>query len=425
MKIEFELHEFKLDNGLKVIINPDHSAPYAAVNLWYNVGSKDEKIGETGIAHLFEHLMFQGSKNVASGEHLSLLESYGGSCNATTSYDRTVYYNLVPSAALDLALWLEADRMASLDSALNQSNLDNQREVVIEEKRQRYDNQPYRNLGADIFAMIFPSDHPYGHPVIGETEDLANFNIPAALAFYQKYYKPNNACLAIVGDVEVAETLAKVETYFGSIPSGSSLPARKTTLINRPNKLVDYKYLEIPEAAISWVWPVPNLKDPDYLPLTILAKTIFSGAASEIYREFILDNPRLSHINLNFSPLHDSSAVADLHIRILDGQNPRKLEQLVVEKVTAALATKPDSETLLRIKRQTERGILSGLNEFLSRANTINSTWAIYQNLDYFYINLERLENLTIADLLAVRHYLDFNNAAKLYHLPKDSQYAN
>ncbi len=166
----YELVEHRLDNGLRVVVNPDPVSPAVAVNIWYQVGSRDEVRGRTGFAHLFEHLMFQGSAQVASGEHLAAVQAVGGTANATTSFDRTNYYDTVPPHALDLALWLEAERMASL--AVTQANLDNQRDVVLEEKRQRYDNTPYGDLLELLLAHNFPEGHPYAHPTIGSMPDL-------------------------------------------------------------------------------------------------------------------------------------------------------------------------------------------------------------------------------------------------------------
>ncbi|MEZ5202716.1 MAG: pitrilysin family protein, partial [Micropruina glycogenica] len=186
--VHYPLHQATLDNGLRVIVNPDPSVPVVAVNLWYDVGSRDERPGRTGLAHLFEHLMFEGSANVTSGEHLATVQSVGGSANATTWFDRTNYFETVPTGALDLALWLEADRLASLQ--VTQHNLDNQRDVVMEEKRQRYDNVPYGDVMLHLVQLTFPADHPYGHPTIGSMDDLAAATLDDAKAFFATHYAP-------------------------------------------------------------------------------------------------------------------------------------------------------------------------------------------------------------------------------------------
>ena len=209
-----------LPNGLRVIVAPDHLAPVVAVNLWYIVGSRHEQPGRTGFAHLFEHFMFQGSRHVTKAEHFSLVQAAGGVNNATTFFDRTNYFETLPSHQLDLALWLEADRMATLLDALDQENLDNQIEVVKNEKRQSYDNQPYGSFYEKLMAATFPADHPYHTTPIGSMEDLDAATLDDVVEFFRKWYAPNNCVLSIVGDVDEAAASAR--------PSASSAPSRPT-----------------------------------------------------------------------------------------------------------------------------------------------------------------------------------------------------
>ncbi len=224
--IAYPIADRTLPNGLRVVVSEDHTVPTVTVNLWVNVGSRHERAGRTGFAHLFEHLMFQGSRNVASGEHFSALMAEGGRLNATTWFDRTNYFETVPKGALELALWLEADRHGHLLDALNQENLDNQRDVVKEEKRQRYDNVPYGNALVDVYATIFPEGHPYHHPTIGSMEDLDAASLEDVHAFFRRYYGPNNTVLTIVGDVVPDEAFAAAERYFGGLPASAEPPDR-------------------------------------------------------------------------------------------------------------------------------------------------------------------------------------------------------
>src|SRR5688500_12822765 len=219
-QLGYPIVQHSLANGLRVISSPDHIAPSVAVNLWYDVGSRDEEQGRTGFAHLFEHVMFQGSAHVVSGQHIALLQAAGAVVNATTWFDRTNYFETLPSGGLDLALWLEADRLGSLLDALTTENLDNQREVVKEEKRQRYDNVPYGDAMRRLIELTFPADHPYGHTVIGSMEDLNAATVEDVAAFFATHYVPNNAVLSIVGDCDPDAAFAKAETYFGHIPAG-------------------------------------------------------------------------------------------------------------------------------------------------------------------------------------------------------------
>ena len=214
----------RLANGLRVIVAEDHLAPVVAINLWYDVGSKHEQAGRTGFAHLFEHVMFQGSKHVAKAEHIALVQAAGGTMNGSTWLDRTNYFETLPAHRLELGLWLEADRMATLPDALSQENLDNQREVVKNEKRSSYDNRPYGLWQEKIQGHLFPIGHPYHHPTIGSMADLDAASLDDVVAFFRTYYAPNNAVLSIVGDVDTAEALAAAEHYFGEIPANPSIP---------------------------------------------------------------------------------------------------------------------------------------------------------------------------------------------------------
>jgi predicted Zn-dependent peptidase len=206
-----EFTESRLPNGLRLIISEDHLAPVAAVNVWYNVGSKHEVEGKTGFAHLFEHVMFQGSANVGKTEHMALVQAAGGTLNGTTWLDRTNYFETMPSHQVDLALWLEADRMGTLLQALSQENLDNQREVVKNEKRWSYDNRPYGSWVEKLLGAIFPEGHPYHHPTIGSMEDLDAASVEDVSSFFRLHYAPNNAVLSVVGDVDAARVTASVE----------------------------------------------------------------------------------------------------------------------------------------------------------------------------------------------------------------------
>ncbi len=280
MSIAYPLVEHTLDNGLRVFVSTDRAVPTATVNLWVKVGSRHEVAGRTGFAHLFEHLMFQGSANVASGEHFSALMSLGGRLNATTWFDRTNYFETVPSGALDLALWLEADRHARLLPAVTQENLDNQRDVVKEEKRQRYDNTPYGTALIDIYATVFPADHPYHHPTIGSMEDLEAATLADVHAFYETHYGPNNSVLTIVGDVDPSAALDAVERYFGPLPASARpthLPPHVLAPLAEPVRFERRKPLPNDRLHVGFRLPVDATED--YLAAA-MAVDIAGGLAS-------------------------------------------------------------------------------------------------------------------------------------------------
>ena len=221
---DIPIERHRLDNGLRVILSHDDSAPIVAVNLWYDVGSKHEKPGRTGFAHLFEHMMFQGSEHVAKGEHFALVQQAGGTLNASTWLDRTNYFETLPSHELELGLWLESDRLASLLPAMTQEKLDNQREVVKNERRCSVDNQPYGTWDERIQAHLFPEGHTYHHPTIGSMEDLNAASLEDVGEFFATYYAPNNAVLTVAGDFDRDAALAMVERHFGPIPANDDLP---------------------------------------------------------------------------------------------------------------------------------------------------------------------------------------------------------
>src|SRR3954447_6242404 len=216
LDLPFQYH--RLANGLRVVLHRNAARPLVAVNLWYHVGSKNERPGRTGFAHLFEHMLFQGSEHVGTHDHFRLLQQVGGVANGSTWYDRTNYYETLPSHQLDLGLWLESDRMGFFLPALTQENLDTQRDVVMNERRQRIENQPYGRANETLSDLLYPPDHPYHWPVIGYMEDIAAATLEDVRTFFGTYYTPNNAVISVVGDIEPEQALERIEAWFGNIP---------------------------------------------------------------------------------------------------------------------------------------------------------------------------------------------------------------
>ncbi len=281
----------RLPNGLRLIIAEDHLAPVVAVNVWYNVGSKHEQPGKTGFAHLFEHVMFQGSKHVAKAEHIALIQAAGGTMNGTTWLDRTNYFETLPSHQVDLGLWLEADRMATLLEALSQENLDNQREVVKNEKRWSYDNRPYGSWQEKLQAHLFPSDHPYHHSTIGSMEDLDAASIEDVSQFFRTYYAPNNAVLSVVGDVDTAAVRASVDRYFGAIPANPSIPplgdlSLPPTLGGEIREIVHDR---VPLPRIYLGFRAPVYGDPRLDALDVAGQILAGGKGSRLHRRLVRD----------------------------------------------------------------------------------------------------------------------------------------
>ncbi|MEU6202443.1 pitrilysin family protein [Micromonospora musae] len=289
----------RLDNGLRVVVSEDRTAPAVAVNLWYDVGSRHEPQGQTGFAHLFEHLMFEGSLNVAKTEHMKLIQGSGGSLNATTNPDRTNYFETVPAEHLELALWLEADRMGGLVPALTQETLDNQREVVKNERRQRYENVPYGDAWLRLLPLLYPPGHPYHHATIGSMADLNAADLATFQEFHRTYYAPNNAVLTVVGDATAAEVFKLAEKYFGVIPPRADIPAapdgRTVPATGRPAG--ETVTTNVPAPRVYVAHRTHAFGSTGYDVLTVLATVLGSGRGSRLYQR-LADGERIAQPDL-------------------------------------------------------------------------------------------------------------------------------
>ncbi|SCF08415.1 M16 family metallopeptidase [Micromonospora mirobrigensis] len=285
----------QLDNGLRVVVSEDRTAPAVAVNLWYDVGSRHEPDGQTGFAHLFEHLMFEGSVNVAKTEHMKLVQGSGGTLNATTNPDRTNYFETVPAEHLELALWLEADRMGGLVPALTQETLDNQREVVKNERRQRYENVPYGDAWLRLLPLLYPPGHPYHHATIGSMADLNAADLATFQAFHSTYYAPNNAVLTVTGDAGADEVFKLAERYFGAIPRRDDIPAapdgRTVAATGRP--AVERVTGDVPAPRVYVAHRTHPYGSPGYDVTTVLATVLGDGRGSRLYQR-LADGERLA-----------------------------------------------------------------------------------------------------------------------------------
>ncbi|MDG4756370.1 pitrilysin family protein [Micromonospora sp. WMMD710] len=289
----------RLDNGLRVVVSEDRTAPAVAVNLWYDVGSRHEPAGQTGFAHLFEHLMFEGSVNVAKTEHMKLIQGSGGSLNASTNPDRTNYFETLPAEHLELALWLEADRMGGLVPALTQETLDNQREVVKNERRQRYENVPYGDALLRLLPLLYPPGHPYHHSTIGSMADLNAADLATFQAFHETYYVPNNAVLTVVGDAPAAEVFALADKYFGALPARDDIPpapdGRSVPATGQP--AVQTVTADVPAPRVYVAHRGHPFGSPGYDVLTVLATVLGSGRGSRLYQR-LADGERIAQPDL-------------------------------------------------------------------------------------------------------------------------------
>ena len=391
--IAYPLAERTLPNGLRVVVSQDHTVPSVTVNLWVRVGSRDEVPGRTGFAHLFEHLMFQGSRNVASGEHFSRLMGVGGRLNATTWFDRTNYFETVPTGALDLALWLEADRHARLLDALTQENLDNQRDVVKEEKRQRYDNAPYGNALRDVYATVFPEGHPYHHPTIGSMEDLEAATLDDVHAFYNRHYGPNNTVLTLVGDVTPEEGFAAVERYFGPLPP-TATPREDAALaplgpLESPLRLERHE--QVPNDRLYLGFRLPPDATDDFHACG-LALDALGGLASSRLVERLVRSERTA-TGLSAHPMGFSGGVSLglVSVDVTAGVDPARVEAAVCEELDRFAVEGPTAEELEAAVAATERGWLSVLAAQDERADQISHYTALHDDPAYVNTFLDRI----------------------------------
>ena len=287
LRLPFE--SYTLPNGLRVILSTDRSTPTVAVNVWYHVGSKNEAVGRTGFAHLFEHVMFTGSGNVPYGLHDKFTEGVGGSNNGTTSNDRTTYFETVPSNYLETALWLESDRMGYLLDALDLAKLNAQRDIVKNERRQRVDNQPYGRVSEILSRATYPAAHPYSWSVIGSMEDLSAASDEDVKSFFRLYYAPNNAILAIVGDFDPAQARAWVDKYFGSFPRGKPFarPSVSPVTLASEKRLVYEDRVQVPRLYV--LWPTVGIKNDDRFALGVLAEILGGSRTARITKALVYD----------------------------------------------------------------------------------------------------------------------------------------
>ncbi|HWS32963.1 MAG TPA: pitrilysin family protein [Actinoplanes sp.] len=344
----------QLANGLRVVVSEDRTAPVVCVNLWYDVGSRHEPAGQTGFAHLFEHLMFEGSQHVKKTEHMKLVQGNGGSLNATTNPDRTNYFETMPSEHLELALWLEADRMGALVPALTQETLDNQREVVKNERRQRYENVPYGDAWLRLLPLLYPPGHPYHHATIGSMEDLNAAGLDTFKAFHEQYYAPNNAVLTVVGDVRAAEVFVLAEKYFGSIATVPDIPSA-------PDGSLPIPATEAVRETVTAAVPAPRIYlsyrtypfgTAGYDTITVLATVLGNGRGSRLYQR-LADGSRIAqpdYIGSYGVDLAHAPAPLIITATAKDGVSLETLEAGLAEVVQSLIDEPVTTEELDRAK---------------------------------------------------------------------------
>lgn len=402
-QIKFE--KYALKNGLEVILSEDHRLPLVAVDLWYHVGPANERAGRTGFAHLFEHMMFEGSQHVGPKEHFHYLEAAGASdINGTTDFDRTNYFETLPSNQLQLALWLESDRMGYLLGKLDGERLRNQRDVVRNERRQSVENTPYGLVEEELYHQLFPKDHPYYADVIGSHHDIEAAQIDEVREFFRQYYTPNNASLTITGDINPEQAKAWVEKYFGSIPSGPPVP--KVTAVTpaitaeRRAKVTDQ--VELPRVYMGWIMPAAY--QPGDAESDLLAQILGGGKSSRLYKKLVYEKQMAQDVQVENQSLRLGS-VFELQATAKPGVKPEDLEKTINDELAELRNQGPTQAELDRARNLIETRIVLGLERlggFGGRADLLNRYNQYVQDPGYLPKDLARYDRASTADVKRV-----------------------
>lgn len=413
--------DHRLPNGLRVLVAEDRRVPVAAVNIWYGVGSKHEVEGKTGFAHLFEHVMFQGSRNVTKAEHASLIQAVGGTMNGTTWLDRTNYFETVPSHRLELALWLEADRMGTLLDALSQENLDNQREVVKNEKRWSYDNRPYGSWAHKLQAHLYPAGHPYHHPTIGSMEDLDAASLEDVATFFRTWYAPNNAVLSVVGDVEEGEVLRWAERHFGWIAPNPALPrlgdtSLPPTLGGEVREVVED---QVPLPRVYLGFRAPRLADPRLDALDMAGQILAGGKGSRLYVRLVREERLAQDVALFSLGLVEGASMTIGWATVRPGVEIARVEAAYVEELDRLTREPVSEDELLRARALIETDELAALQRVDERADRLSMYATLLDDPDLVNRQLERYLSVTPERILeAARDVFRAENRAVLTYVP-------
>lgn len=417
--------EFTLANGLHVILHRDTSVPTVAVNVWYHVGSGSERPGRTGFAHLFEHLMFEGSKNVPEGAFDSWLEAAGGTNNGSTNPDRTNYYIDIPASALELALFVESDRMGYLLDTMTPARVDGQRDVVKNERRQSYENQPYGRAFLTLFELLYPKTHPYSWPTIGSMEDLSAASHEDVAEFFKTYYAPNNASLVIAGDIDPVETRRLVEKWFNEIPRGPAVPpiAPPAAALTDVKKQTLTDRVQLPRLYLAWHTPAAFA--PGDAAMDIAASLLTGGKTARLYRRLVYD----LQVAQDVVAFQQSMALGSVFMIVATarpGQTLEKIQSLIDEEIDKLRGAPADEREMTRTLNQIEANFYRGMERvggFGGKADQLNAYYTRTGMPDFFEEDLSRYRALSAEDIRsAVNRYLPKDKRVELSIVPEDKQ---
>ena len=415
LNIPFEKYE--LANGLQVILHEDHTVPIVSVNIWYHVGGANEKLGRTGFAHLFEHLMFEGSEHVRDGQYDQIVDGSGGQNNGSTGFDATNYWSVVPSNNLEPVLWLESDRMGFLLPGITQERLDLQRDVVKNERRQSYENQPYGMSWMKLFEALYPEGVPYNWLPIGSQEDLTAASLDDVKDFFRIYYAPNNASLVIGGDIDVSKTKQLIEKYFGSIPRGKEIPRPQPTNVSlkETKRMVLEDNVQLPRLYMFWL--STSLFGKDDASLSLLSDILSGGKNSRLYKSLVYEK----QIAQDVSAFQDGNALSGdfgIIVTAKEGHTLSEMEQAVNEELEKIKREGIETRELQRSKNSIRASFIYGLQNiggFGSKTDKLNFYNTFFGNPGRFNEDLQRYETATANDVQNVaKSYLEMNKRVVL-----------
>lgn len=412
-----EIH--RLPNGLTVILHEDHTVPMVSVNVWYHVGSGYEKPGRTGFAHLFEHIMFEGSGNVEEGDFDNLLEAVGGNNNGSTNTDRTNYYENLPSNALDVALFLESDRMGYLLNAMSPGKVDGQRDVVKNERRQSYENQPYGMAFQTMVETLYPEGHPYHWPTIGYMDDLTAASYEDVVEFFNQYYAPNNASIAIAGDIDPKQALERVKYWFGEIPAGEP--------VNRPVapsfELTEAKYVTLEDKVqlprLYLTYQSPAFFAPGDAEMDVIANILAGGKTSRLYKKLVYELSIAQDVSaFQLSRALGSQFVIQATAR--PGHTLEEIRGVIDEEIENLKQNPPTERELQQVVNQNEVSFLRGFQALGSRSEALNRYYYYTGNPDWANEDLMRYKALSVSDLSNMaKKYLQADKRVVLSIVPE------
>jgi predicted Zn-dependent peptidase len=409
--------DVKLKNGLRVIVSEDHTAPTVSVAVTYNVGSADEKARRTGFAHLFEHMMFKGSENVGPGEHFTLIFNNGGNMNGTTNQDRTLYFETLPANQLEMALFLESDRMKSLD--ITKANLDNQRNAVQEERRLGLDNQPYGKTYEQVGEQAY--DNPaYKHSVIGSMEDLNAASVDDVATFFKTYYAPNNAILSIVGDLDTKKTMALIEKYFGTIASQPQ--PKRPDLVEPPHaaerrSTIEDQLARLPQVDIAWVTPPAGT--PDFDALDVVSWVLSSGRSARL-NQVVVREKQLAVFASAGNPDKRGPGLFQISAQVAPGKNPADVEAALLEEVEKVKSGPIQDWEIDKAHNNAIRQQAAAVTSTLQRAIQLGEYALYYDNPNLVNTRADNYKKVTAADVQRVaKKYLTKENRSVVITMPK------